>query len=275
MADRGYPGNNFNQWLDDAQIAGDLHVGGDLTVDGSSPGGGSQSLSAFTITAADVLAAPGTHAAIGTLAVGGNNIAFHSAPGIAGNAIYVSSPTSPPDTAATTAALDGTGIVLTLASDSEGLSVAIFQHVKEAIEANPETAALVTVVRDGNDTYPFEAVVELIGGESVVACADLASGSVIEDATVYFPLAFDSGLLMRPTLGPDYDIALFDDGDPDPSSGDSDGGGPGVWYITGQPSYNPTHRFRLSESVPLSVLVQGVSPSEGEMLLVVDVRMPA
>lgn len=234
-------------------------------------GGGSQpGITAYTVTPADVVAAPGSATAHGTATGQTTGVMTYTAipEGVNGNAVAIVSDVVP-SVGALTVEVSGSTITLHLETDGDSVVLSTFGEVKAAILATPAAAALVTIgaitggpesVYDGGDVY-------LAQGASAVTLGSLAAGSVIYDATVFIPAAWDAG------TGFSVDLLGFAD-DLDPSAADSDNGDV---LVSQQPLFDLATRSRTpaGTDVVLVATSDGAVPSTGELLLLLDVRTPA
>lgn len=243
-------------------------------------GGGASGILAFTITPEDVLAGEGINAAR-ALADSGNSASLSYeavASGLQGNLIAILSDVQP-SVGSLTVSVDGTTITLHLETDGGSAILSTYHDVRAAIQAAPAASALVTVTEDGVNasTVPYEAGDIYLGeGATRLDLASLGSGSIIWDAAAFIPAAWDANAVIVPQAGTGH-ASLFYDGPPDATAED-DVNSEGLAVQTGSATFSTAHRLRLTEAGDLSVAVTcdaGAVPTEGEMLLVVDVRTPA
>ncbi len=239
--------------------------------DDDTPSGGSQAVKA-TITVADVLAADGAVAAFVVIDGGGmGNMTFTAADeGIAGNAIAILSDVQP-DVGTLTVDVDGTTITLHLKTNSNGDVLSTFAEVVAAVTGTPAAAALVTASGSGAALYD-QGDAYLQGGESVVFVATLAAGAVIWDAQEFFPAAWNANTVLTPRVGAGFAVIYYD-GPPATDTVD-DTGAAGVAVAQTDEFFNTARRLRLTEEGDLVVRAgcdAGTVPTEGEMLLVVEV----
>lgn len=252
--------------------AGNVRISGkvNFTDPDNQPGtGGSQpGITAYTVTLADVLAGAEQTAASAT-ATGqfSGAMTYTAIPnGINGNDISVITGTA--SVGALTVEVSGRTIILHLVQAGDTV-LSTFAEVKTAIEGTPAAAALVTVgaitgggtsVYDAGDAY-------LVGGITRFSLGEIAAGTVIYDAAVFMPEAWDGATTF--IVSP---LSFADSLDPSAADEASD-----ETFVSQQPLFDLAFRQRapVGVSVVMTASSDGAVPSTGEMLVLIDVRTPA
>lgn len=247
------------------------------TVEESGGGGSQATATVFTFTVADVLAWPGTVQANVRVGEAPSALSYVAvAYGIAGNAIAVISDVQP-SVGALTVEVSDTVITLHLETDGDSAVLSTVEDVRQALLATPSALALITIAVDPG--YTGAALYDvgdayLGSGASGVSRVDLFTGSagdVVLDAAAFFPVAWDGGAVFNDN------ISLFYDGWPDPTNAD-DYGNPDVPVSNADQIFNRERRIRFAAAYTATIFAScdaGSVPTEGELVLVVDVRTPA
>lgn len=245
------------------------------TVEESGGGGGSQpTASVFTFTVADVLAWSGTVQASVNVGADTSVLTYTAVEsGIAGNAIAIISDVQP-SVGTLTVEVSGTIITLHLKTNGGGDVLSTVEEVRQAINASPAALALISTAEGGG--YTGAAVYDvgdayLGNGVSRVDLFTGTEGDIVLDAAAFFPVAWDAGTLFRDN------IVLFYDDWPDPTNAD-DFGNPDVPVSDADQVFNRAKRIRFAADYAATLTATcdaGSVPSQGELILVVDVRTPS
>lgn len=236
--------------------------------------GGKQPLNMYTVTPKDVLSWPGHAASHGTATGDPSGEILYTAvnSGIGGNAIAIISDVQI-DTPILTVEVIDTTITLHLKVSSEGGILSTFGEIADAINNDPIASLLVgaEVINSAGSTYNAGDVY-LTDGDSIGTLDTLLKNEVIWGARTFFPIAWDATTIFS------FPQLSFIDGDsPDPSTEDATS--ENFTTADSQPVFDQAYMMRVpSGSADLTVIAtceSGAIPTEGKMILMVDIRKPA
>ncbi len=253
------------------EIVRELVNGEWVTTIGSSASGGAQPIrEEFTFE--DINAASGVLAATATMTSGGNQIVYTAVDsGISGNAIGVYSDVQA-SVGALTVEVSGSTITLHLKTDGDSNVLSTFAEVAAAVIGSIPASLLVDtdlsgpgdVIYDGGDAY-------LAGGRSEIVLATVTEGTLIWDAQMWFPVAWDTLTVLTIDVGNE---TIFSGADPDPSDADETQ----TYMATSRNgSYiDPAVRPRVVQdaNLVLTVISDGGIPTQGEVILAVETIPP-
>ncbi len=242
---------------------------------GGGGGGGSQpGVRTFSYTFEDVLAWPVTVAA-NTEVGSGNSVLSYTAvaAGVAGNLTAIISDVQP-SVGTLTVDVSGATITLHLETDGDSNILSTVEEVRQVLLASLDVAD-VLLVSSGGVGYTGAAVYDigdayLQGGVSKTELFEGTAGDIVMDAAVFYPASWDAGTLFNDNIG------LFYDDWPAPTNAD-DYGNPDTPVSSADTVFNTAKRIRFADSYTVTLAATcdpGAAPTEGELILVVDVRTP-